>query len=179
MRYGSWIYNYLCNQYLSPLTLWVRIPLRWGVLDTLTAGWWVFPGYSGFRHHITEILFKVALNTIPLLSLISSVAAANTKNICLICIYSHLVWWILICSWVILLRGLLSIYQKTMQEKKKSYWKRRKKTASTFGRLRIRQEKKMHEIGIYQKNPWRKIILKKEKKKKIHFDRLRIIHINK
>jgi hypothetical protein len=26
--YGSWIYNYLCNQYLSPLTLWVRIPLR-------------------------------------------------------------------------------------------------------------------------------------------------------
>jgi uncharacterized membrane protein YjjB (DUF3815 family) len=23
--YGSWIYNYLCNQYL---TLWVRIPLR-------------------------------------------------------------------------------------------------------------------------------------------------------
>ena len=32
--YGSWIYNYLCNQYLSPLTLWVRIPLRRGVLDT-------------------------------------------------------------------------------------------------------------------------------------------------
>ena len=27
--YGSWIYNYmyLCNQYLSPLTLWIRIPL--------------------------------------------------------------------------------------------------------------------------------------------------------
>jgi len=24
--YGSWIYNYLCNQCLSPLTLWVRIP---------------------------------------------------------------------------------------------------------------------------------------------------------
>jgi len=24
---GSWIYNYLCNQCLSPLTLWVRIPL--------------------------------------------------------------------------------------------------------------------------------------------------------
>ena len=23
--YGSWIYNYLCNQCLSPLTLWVRI----------------------------------------------------------------------------------------------------------------------------------------------------------
>ena len=25
--YGSWIYNYLCNQYLSLLTLWFQIPL--------------------------------------------------------------------------------------------------------------------------------------------------------
>jgi hypothetical protein len=25
--YGSWIYNYLCNRCLSPLTLWVWIPL--------------------------------------------------------------------------------------------------------------------------------------------------------
>jgi len=25
--YGSWIYNYLCNQCLSPLKLWVWIPL--------------------------------------------------------------------------------------------------------------------------------------------------------
>ena len=25
--YGSWIYNYLCNQCLSPLTLWVLIPI--------------------------------------------------------------------------------------------------------------------------------------------------------
>ena len=25
--YGSWIYSYLCNQCLLPLTLWVRIPL--------------------------------------------------------------------------------------------------------------------------------------------------------
>jgi len=22
--YGNWIYNYLCNQFLSPLKLWVR-----------------------------------------------------------------------------------------------------------------------------------------------------------
>jgi len=28
LSYGSWIYNYQCNQYISPLTLWVRIPLR-------------------------------------------------------------------------------------------------------------------------------------------------------
>jgi len=25
--YGSWIYIYLCNQWLSPLTLWVQILL--------------------------------------------------------------------------------------------------------------------------------------------------------
>jgi len=32
--YGSWIYNYLCNQCLSPLTLWVRTRFRRGVLNT-------------------------------------------------------------------------------------------------------------------------------------------------
>jgi hypothetical protein len=28
------IYNYLCNQCLSSLKLWVRTPLSWGVLNT-------------------------------------------------------------------------------------------------------------------------------------------------
>jgi hypothetical protein len=75
----SWIYNYLCNQYLSPLTLWVRIPLRWGVLDTtlydqdcqcLATGRWFSPGTpvssdnKTDRHDIAEILLKVVLNTI-------------------------------------------------------------------------------------------------------------------
>jgi hypothetical protein len=32
--YGSCIYNYICNQCLSPLTLWVRIPVMRGELDT-------------------------------------------------------------------------------------------------------------------------------------------------
>jgi hypothetical protein len=32
--YGWWICNYLCNQCLSPLTLWIRIPLKRGLLDT-------------------------------------------------------------------------------------------------------------------------------------------------
>ena len=32
---GSWVYNYLCNQCLSPLMLWVRIQLRRGVFDTI------------------------------------------------------------------------------------------------------------------------------------------------
>ena len=74
-----WIYYYLCNQCLSPLMLWVRIPLRWGVLDTtlcdkvcqwLTTGRLFSPGtlLSSTNkidlHDITEILLKVALNTI-------------------------------------------------------------------------------------------------------------------
>ena len=51
--YGSWIYNYLCNQFLSPLKLWVRNSARQGVLDTtlcdkvchwLAAGRWFSPG---------------------------------------------------------------------------------------------------------------------------------------
>ena len=57
--YGSWIYDYLCNQCLSPLTLWVRISLKRGVLNTplcdkvcqwLSAGPWFCPGYSAFLH---------------------------------------------------------------------------------------------------------------------------------
>ena len=71
----------LCNQCLSPLMLWVRIPLREGVLDItlcdtvcqwLTTGRWfsldtpVSSTNKTYRHDITEILLKVALNTITL-----------------------------------------------------------------------------------------------------------------
>jgi hypothetical protein len=31
--YGGWIYNYICKKCVSSSTLWVRIPLRRGVLD--------------------------------------------------------------------------------------------------------------------------------------------------
>ena len=50
---SRWIYNYLCNQCLSPLTLWVGILFRRDVLDTilcdkvcqwLAAGRWYSPG---------------------------------------------------------------------------------------------------------------------------------------
>ena len=73
--------NYLCNQYLSSLTLWVRIPLRWGVLDTalcdrvcqwLAIGRWFSPGTPVSSTNktdcqdITKILLKVTLNTIIL-----------------------------------------------------------------------------------------------------------------
>ena len=92
--YGSWIYNYLCNQSLLPLMLWVRISHWRGVLDT-TLWEQVYMQYSyrhwqvgtevdlrqigGFllvlrfpssnktdRDDITEILLKVALNTTTL-----------------------------------------------------------------------------------------------------------------
>ena len=76
--YTSWIYNYICNQCLSPLNLWFRIPLRRGVLDItlcdkvcqwLATGRWFSPGVPVSStnktdcHDITEILLKVALNT--------------------------------------------------------------------------------------------------------------------
>jgi hypothetical protein len=63
-------FDSLCNQCLWPLTLWVRISLRRGVIDTtlchkvckwFAAGRWVFSlsGYSGCVHqenwHIGEI----------------------------------------------------------------------------------------------------------------------------
>jgi hypothetical protein len=74
--YGSCISNYLCNQCLSPLMLWVRTPLRWGVLDTTLCDkvyqWFAtgqcFSPVSSTnktgRHDINEILLKVVLNTI-------------------------------------------------------------------------------------------------------------------
>ena len=69
--YGSWIYNYLCNQCLSPLKLWVWMPFSWGVLDTTlcdkvcrVTGQWFTPISSTNKtdsHEIIEILLKVAL----------------------------------------------------------------------------------------------------------------------
>jgi hypothetical protein len=79
LSYDCWIYNYLCNQWQSPLKLWVQTPLRRGVLDTtlcdkvcqlLATGQWFFPGTpvsstnKTDRHNIAEILLKVALSTI-------------------------------------------------------------------------------------------------------------------
>jgi hypothetical protein len=71
------IYNYLCNQCLSPLILWVRFSIRARcttlcdkVCQWLATGRWFSPGppvsctNKTDRHDITEILLKVALNTI-------------------------------------------------------------------------------------------------------------------
>jgi hypothetical protein len=73
--YGSWIYNYLCNQCRSPLKLWVWIPLRRVVLDTTLCDKSllvtcdrseVLSTNKTDHHDITEILLKAALNTITL-----------------------------------------------------------------------------------------------------------------
>jgi len=57
--YSSWIYNYLCNQYLSQLMLWVRIPLmarctRFNLMrSSFSVGCdssVVFSGFSGLLH---------------------------------------------------------------------------------------------------------------------------------
>ena len=75
--YGSWIYNYLCNECLSPLMSWVRISIRARcttlcdeVCQRRATGRWFSPcpPVSSInktdRHDIMEILLKVALNTI-------------------------------------------------------------------------------------------------------------------
>jgi hypothetical protein len=78
--YGSWINNYLCNQCISPLMLWVLIPLMRGVLDTTLCDkvcqWLAASRFSPIipvsstnkadYHDISEILLKVLLNTITL-----------------------------------------------------------------------------------------------------------------
>ena len=70
----------ICNQCLSPQTLWVRNPLKRGVLDAklcdkvcqTLAGRWFSPGTpvsstnKTDRHDIPEMLLKVVLNTITL-----------------------------------------------------------------------------------------------------------------
>jgi hypothetical protein len=58
--YGSWIYNYLCYQCLSPLTLLVQIPLMarctpyimWKSLSVTCKRSVVFSWYSGSLHQI-------------------------------------------------------------------------------------------------------------------------------
>jgi len=72
--YGSW--DYLCNQCLSPLMLWVRIPIRARcttlcdkVCQWLGTDRWFSPGppvsstNKADHHDITEILLKMAWNT--------------------------------------------------------------------------------------------------------------------
>ena len=76
--YGSWIYNYLCNQYLSPLKVRIRTPFmawctQYNIMwSSLSVTWHSSGVFSGTpvsstnktdRHDITEILLKVTLST--------------------------------------------------------------------------------------------------------------------
>jgi hypothetical protein len=96
--YGSWIYDYLCNQFLSPLMLWVRISIRARCTTLcdkngqwLVTGRWFSPGTpvsstnKTDHHYITEILLKVALNTIKTNKL--------TKNHKMLCFMLMKNWW--------------------------------------------------------------------------------------
>ena len=73
--YDSWIYNYLCNQSLSLLKLWIRTPFMakytryniiWESLSVTCDRSWFSPGTpvsstnKTGRHDITEILLKVS-----------------------------------------------------------------------------------------------------------------------
>ena len=100
--YGSWIYNYLCNQCLSQL-MWVRISIRVRcttlcdkVCQWLATGRWfsLGPLVSSTNktdcHDITEILLKVVLNTIKQTN-------KQTNKLTLLykisCILSKYWWW--------------------------------------------------------------------------------------
>jgi hypothetical protein len=71
--YGSWIYNYLYNQCLSPIMLWVRTPfmarctrynIMWLSLSVTCRRSVVFSTHKTDHHDITKLLLKVVLNTI-------------------------------------------------------------------------------------------------------------------
>ena len=66
--YGSWVYNNLCNQWLSPLMLWFRMPPRGGVLyatfcdkfcQWLATGWWFTLGTPVFfiKYKLTGTIY--------------------------------------------------------------------------------------------------------------------------
>jgi hypothetical protein len=66
--YGSWIYNYLCNQCLLPLKLWVRIPF---------IGTPVSSTNNTDRHDITEILWSGVKHDKPSKAIKNSTTTTN------------------------------------------------------------------------------------------------------
>jgi hypothetical protein len=91
--HGSWIYNYLCNQYISPLWVWILLRVRCATLcdkvcQWLAAGRWFSPGTTvsstnkTVHHDITKILLKVALNTIKPTKMKIPDCKGHPNNIC-------------------------------------------------------------------------------------------------
>jgi hypothetical protein len=83
--YGSWIYNYLCNQCLSPLMLWVWISFRARcttlcdkVCQWLATGRWFFPDPPFFSTYKTEILLAhLAKGNVSFCHHVASVSSVN------------------------------------------------------------------------------------------------------
>jgi hypothetical protein len=124
--YGSWIYNYPCNQCVSPQTLWVRIPIRRGVLDTtlcdkvcqsLVADQWFslctpvsFTNKTD-SYDISEILLKVALIIITITPLYVPLLLPDTDHVSKLKIMSevaHDYWkWLIYWLYIIFDRNRL------------------------------------------------------------------------
>jgi hypothetical protein len=92
-----WIYNYLCNQYLSPLTLWVWILLKRNVLDTtlcdkfcqwLPTGRWFSPGtpVSSIYKKEKKEENRHSVNSLTVLSMFNVVHPAPSFSfLCSVC----------------------------------------------------------------------------------------------
>ena len=104
--YGSWIYNYLCNQGLSPLMLWVRISISARcttlcdkVCQWLATGRCFSPGPPVFYTNktdsldITEILLLVALNIIKPKQTKPNILMRALLLIHLLLYFFFLLWW--------------------------------------------------------------------------------------
>jgi hypothetical protein len=105
--YRNWIHNYICNQFLSPLMLWVRISTKTRcttlcekVCQWLATGGWFSRGTAVSstnitdRHDITGILLKVALNTIKQTNKLN-----NGTTHCVCHVISHGLVYYLIFKW--------------------------------------------------------------------------------
>ena len=120
--YDSWIYNYLCNQCLSPLMLGVRISIRARyatvcdkICEWLATGRWFSPSphvsstNKTDRHNIAAILLKVVVNTIKQTNnkhsfelfvpffILSSKFSTNFSNATIL--FSSVSFWILL-AWI-------------------------------------------------------------------------------
>jgi hypothetical protein len=125
--YSNWIYNYLCNQCLSPLMLWVRILIRERcttlydkVCQWLATSLWFSPSpqvssiNKNDHHDVTEILLKVVLNTIkPNWTEPNLVKGDQSLLIVIVC-YSLL-------TMIKVLKSLCHLYQMTVLTWKVNY----------------------------------------------------------
>jgi len=106
--YVSWIYNYLCNQCLSSLMLWVLISTRARcttlcdkVCHWLATDRWFSPGppvsstNNTDCNDITEILLKVALNTSKQTTLFIKISGIDKRFVRMVLSSYH---WCIRCS---------------------------------------------------------------------------------